>query len=196
MTIRRYSEDHDAVYNAQLQRLEDLYNTTGNAMELITSGTLTADSAEISMDLGGVSWAFVMLRAMITPLASAPSTDITLRANNQIANSTIYYNAYLQGLTAGIGGGSTSGTASLGAGDSTSPTLFECTIFPNSLGFTLLGTATAYSGAGPGMVLFRFGGYYTGGSIATSLQIRLYPTAAGSGLMAAGSTYRLEGVRA
>ncbi len=187
MTIRRYSEDAAATFNPQLQRLEDLYNTTGNAMELITSGTLTVATDEINMDLGSTSWAFLALR---TTLTASVAGDLRLCANHDVSGSPNYYSGGLMGISAGVSTAGGSGLALLGYGDA-SVNSIEATIFLNSLGFAMIGACSLLSAGLGSMVIYRFGSVYTGGA-ATSLQIRA--VAAGT-TFAVGSMYRLEGVR-
>lgn len=188
-SIARYAEDDAVTFNAGLARLEALALVTGNVIDLVSSGTLTSATSEISMDLGSTSWAFLTFRASLTGSAAS---DILMYGNHDIGAGSRYCSDFISAFLAGsLAGSSTTVVAVAGYVDTT-PSFIDLTIWPNSLGFALIGECTAKRSDANGLMVYRFGSVYTGGA-ATSLQIRAF--VAGT-TFASGSTYRLEGVRA
>lgn len=192
MTTRRYSEDDSATYNDQLQRLDDLYNTTGNAIELVASGTLASNTNEIRMSLGDITWGFLMLRATTIMTAGGSSYDLTLKANNDLSVA-LYDACIVTGTSAGgFTGSSLTDDVYGGFVNDTNPAMIEMMIWPHSLGFAVIGgSSTLNAGV---LTTSRWGGFYSGGTRATSLQLRTQGSPAPQ--FAAGTVYRLEGARA
>lgn len=189
--ISRYDENNVDTFNGALDRLEVLALSRVNRMTPITTGTLTSVMTEINMDLGATSWAFLVLRATLT--MTAANSTIVMRGNHDLTVDSRYYSALTETYSGtGMFGTSSPNYASLGRGD-TNPAFIEATIWPNSLGFALIGRNSVLTTTAPAFAVDRFGSVYTGGTIATSLQLTIV---SGSGSFAVGSTYRLEGVRA
>jgi hypothetical protein len=189
MTTARYAENTAATFNAQLARLEALALVTVNAMELVASGTLTSAVNEISMDLGSTTWAVLMLRAN---LKADSAGSVSLCANHDYVTDTRYEITSVTGdATGSFAGINSFGDMTAGYAPSATEGYSEITIWPHSLGFTALAKISALIPV-QGLLTQRVGGFYTGGAMATSLQIR-----AGAGIkFSVGSVYRLEGVRA
>lgn len=194
MTISRYDEHTAATFNAQLQSLEDLYVNTGNAMELITLGTLTSDAVSISMTVTGATWAFLRLRIMAITQGGA-GNYILLTANENFSTTSVYYCTMTGVAVAGTYATTTSGRILAGYVDSTltNPCFSDMIIFPTSLGFSVIGSSSTMDPGVTGLLLHNYSGFFTGGAV-TSLQIRAY--SAPTYLMKANTTYRLEGFRA
>jgi hypothetical protein len=188
--IARYAENTAATFNAGLARLEALVLATGNVIDLVDSGTLTTTESEISMDLGSTEWAFLMLRAS---LITSAGNDILMYGNHDIGAGTRYCSDLLSAVASGSLSGSTTTSIAYAGRADTNAGFIEATIWPNSLGFAMSGCCNLLRADADGLQVLRFGSVYTGGTIATSLQLR--PFTAGV-MFAVGSTWRLEGVRA
>lgn len=184
--LTRYSENNAVTYNTAFQSLEDLYLRAGNAIEIITSETLTSSTPVIDLSLNGVTWRWLRLRFAVE---SNPAGLIMLLEANHKAGT--------QGGCYGTAGTTATGTSSgpnifIGSTSSSGSGLNfgEITIFPNATGLASIGTCGLYD---PPNELSLFMAGVWADSAPTSIQMIL---STGGAVFLPGGAYILEGVRA
>lgn len=72
VTVKRNEDPFNAAtLNRAMDGLAALYQATGNAFEPIVSGSVSSTVPLINLDLGGVSWRYLRLRAALTGAGTA-----------------------------------------------------------------------------------------------------------------------------
>lgn len=187
--VNRYAENSAASFNAALQDLEDLYTRTGNAVQVITSGTLATTSQTIDMAVPSTSWRWVRLIANF--VRSSVGFTPYLQANND--SSASYSYIQMEANSGGIFVGSTltataANTPLISSSFSYPPAFIDATIFLTSSGYAMIGSISGQNSS-VGIEMIRMASFYVGGAV-TSLQLgHLYPYVFG-----VGTTYLLQGV--
>lgn len=206
--INRYEETNATVLNRALGELEERYQSTGNAMEMISEGTLTANTTQVSLSLGGIGWRWLRLRAV---MQISKNVWAGLRANQDPSNS--YHSVVVQDL--GVFVQEKNKSAVLGLlGDAGQVGSIDVSFMLNSVGFMMHGYGAAFVGSGfvldvptqewnpasSDLAYHPYAGFYRGGPV-SSLQLVIPSEQPRSPLpvtpaFVAGGTYRLEGIRA
>lgn len=185
--IPRYAEFNATTLNTSFAALQARYEVGGNALENITSGTLTASAATI--DLPFTVGAYKYLR-LTTNLKSNGIDTTCLRANGDGSAA-----AYAYTLLEGNGASPSVFTFSNADhmflySDSTDPISQEMWITLTATGFNLLGSVVSHIGVNTLNV--KGSGVYRGGAM-TSLQLTFLILGLG-GLYAATTSYSLQGL--
>jgi len=192
--VARYAKHEAATYNAALTRLETQALMTGNAMELVASGTLSSDTNEINMSLGSISWAWLTLRAMIVMKSVGFTKHLTLRCTPGPATTATGNQLYFN-ISTGLyvyEGLLPDNAATV---DAINPTMIEMTIWPHGQGINALTDSYRLDSAGPMLTHTTGGTVYITGQTPTALLLAPDDSILPVGVFGVGSTYRLEGVR-
>lgn len=191
MSIDRYSESAASIFNAELARLETLYNTVGNVLSPIDDGALTTDEPELRVTVpSGYRW-LILDVCCYTNKTSSDQDVVSLELNNDASavyaavgqygtnfGSPTYRQTGITGwpsLTATVGGVAVYGVARY----TIMPLSSEVVMFNVSVRKQTLGVES-----------LRTFGRYTGSGTVTSL--RVYPTSPNK--LVSGSYWRLRGI--
>lgn len=193
--IDRYDPFDAATINARLQQLEDALIAYRDPNEIVVESTLTASTETISIDPTTTTWDMLHLTATLILSGLSP----VLRMNSDTAGN--YGWGYFRSRSASWVG--TAGAPapnptmipldSAGAAETVTKCTFDLWITTIPTGFyqtMVIGEGLALS---TNNTIYQIGGSYR--YIPTVIQLTFNTTGSGY-LYSAGSTYRLEGIRA
>lgn len=194
--LNRYDEYDAATLNAAFALLQAKYDATRNAWEPIASGTLTAATENINLDLGSTTWRELQLKAKL----NFNGINAALRVNGD--TDAHYPYAYIGAAPVAIDAAIVSPQTSFALGGlgavftDFQRGFLDCQILLDaSGGMRALGTWSCATVIAPTVLrMYHFGFVYRYAAV-TSIQIT-HTTIGGGYVFSVGDTYRLEGIPA